>query len=109
MKGISIEVYQNDWMPGFAAFHSRGQRTLRKEARAHVSLNLAANLLAIENGDFSKRDLPYVIAENIMHEVIHVLEEWAGKRFSERRVESLLKKYRDKYRPDAPAYTKIKR
>jgi hypothetical protein len=102
-KGIRIEVYQEDWIPGFAAFHDDGN--LRDTAKAHVVLNLAANLLAVEDGDIPKSDLPYIIAENIMHEVIHVLEAWCDQEFSEERVEALLTKYRDKYKPDAPAYT----
>jgi benzoyl-CoA reductase/2-hydroxyglutaryl-CoA dehydratase subunit BcrC/BadD/HgdB len=32
-----------------------------------------------------------------MHEVVHVLEEWAGVAFSEKKVEKLIKKYQEKY------------
>lgn len=38
-----------------------------------------------------------MVAECIMHEVVHVLEEWAGVAFSEKKVEALIKNYRKKY------------
>jgi hypothetical protein len=97
-----IEVYQKDWMPGFAAFLDDG--SLQADAHAHIALNLASFLGSVEIGDLEAKDLPYAIAETIMHEVIHALEAWAGVEFSEGRVEELLTAYRLKYRPEAPVY-----
>jgi hypothetical protein len=92
---ITLEVYQHDWLPGFAAFHSDGERA--EGATKHIVLNLGSLLCAVESGDLPKQDLPYMIAESLMHETVHALEEWAGVEFSEERVEELLTKYREKY------------
>lgn len=89
---MEIKVYQHDWMPGFAAFLDDG--SVDEKAEAHVSLNIGSFLAAVEEGDIESKDLPYQIAERLMHEVIHVLEAWAGVEFSEDKVEALLDKYR---------------
>lgn len=95
LEKTKIELYQYDWIPGFAAFMDDGR--LQKDARAHVVLNLGAFMGALDSGEMKKEDLPYLIAESVMHEVIHVLESWAQKEFNEEKVEELLQKYRDKY------------
>lgn len=95
-KNISIEIYQHDWIPGFAAFHNDGQ--LKKNAKAHVVLNLGACLGAAALKDIKKEELPYLIAETIMHEVVHVLESWAEVEFSEEKVHALTEKYNKKYK-----------
>ncbi len=95
MKGITIEVYQQDWIPGFAAYHAG---SLTKHARAHVVLNLGSCLAAVASRDVAREELPYMVAESIMHEVTHVLEEWAGVEFSEERVHALTERYNKKYR-----------
>jgi hypothetical protein len=92
---IDIEVYQQDWIPGFAAFRDDG--SIEATAKAHVVLNLGSFLSAVEAGAMKRKELPYAIAESIMHEVIHALEAWAGVAFSEERVEQLLAAYRKKY------------
>lgn len=90
-KGITINVYQQDWMAGFAAFLDDGQ--LDKDATAHIALNIGANLLTVLRGGVSPEDLPYKIAEDLMHEIIHVLEAWCKVEFNEERVEALIEKY----------------
>jgi len=92
---FSIEVFQQDWIPGFAAFHDDGK--INETARAHVVINVGSLLAAVQCGDLDSKDLPYMIAESLMHEVIHTLEAWARVQFSEDRVEELLTKYREKY------------
>lgn len=94
---IRIEIYQKDWMPGFAAFAENG--SLQKGAAAHVALNVGALMAGVEGRDIPPADLPYVIADILMHEVIHVLESWAKVEFSEERVEALIAKYRQAYPP----------
>jgi hypothetical protein len=101
---VKIEVYQQDWIPGFASFHDDGE--IDASSKAHVTINLASFLGSVEIGDIEAKDIPYLIAESIMHEVIHVLEAWGKVEFSEERVEELLAKYRAKYAPDAPVYQK---
>ena len=93
-NSISIEVYQEDWIPGFAAYHIG---TLTKEAKAHVVLNIGSLLALVGDGSIQREELPYVVAESLMHEVIHVLEEWAGVEFSEERVHALTEAYTKKY------------
>lgn len=96
---LRIEVFQQDWVPGFAAF---GEGSVEHEGHAHVVLNLGALLSAVANEDLDVKDLPYVIAESIMHEVIHALEEWACVEFSEDRVYALIQGYQEKYKGAAP-------
>jgi len=89
---MRIEVYQHDWIPGFAAFNDDG--SVRNGGPAHIALNVGAFMAAVETGDFDRKDVPYLVAESIMHEVMHALEAWAGVEFSEDRIEALLEKYR---------------
>lgn len=86
-----IPFYQHDWIPGFAAFASPES----SDAKPFIVLNLGACLGAVECGDIEKGELPYMIAESLMHEIVHALEHWAGVEFSEERVEGLLKRYRE--------------
>lgn len=96
---ISLEVFQHDWIPGFAAFHDDG--SLDETAKAHVVLNLGSLLAVVIAKDLPAQELPYVIAESLMHEAIHALEAWAKVEFSEERIEALTEQYRRKYGPDA--------
>lgn len=93
MKDIRIEVYQHDWIPGFAAFHDDG--LIKEEAKAHVVLNIGASLLSVARGEIDKKDLPYIVAEDLMHEVMHVLEAWAEVEFSEDKVDALIENYKE--------------
>lgn len=99
---VKIEIYQHDFIPGFAAFRDDG--AIEAEAKAHVVINLASFLGSVEIKDIEPKDVPYLIAESIMHEVIHALEAWAKVEFSEDRVEGLLTKYREKFGVEAPTY-----
>lgn len=91
---MTVEVYQQDWCPGFAAFLDDGSV---QKGTAHICLNVGALMAAVEAKDVEKADLPYLIAESMMHEIIHALEAWAGVEFSEEKVEALLEAYRVKY------------
>jgi len=98
-KGISVEIYQQDWIPGFAAFLNDGSI---KNGTAHICVNIGSNMLAVTEGDFDIKDVPYIITEHIMHEIIHTLESWANTEFNEERVEELLMKYREAYPGNTP-------
>lgn len=89
---VQIKVYQHDWMPGYAAFKVGST----KKPHAEIALNLGSLLCAVKLNHIEEKEVPYFIAESLMHEIIHVLEEWAGKEFSHRKINSLMKKY-DKY------------
>jgi len=88
---IKIEVHQNDWMPGFAAFH-KGKKN--PNSKPFITINIGSMLALVENKDIEKSELPYVVAECLMHEIFHSLENWANVEFSEKRVEKLITKYR---------------
>lgn len=90
---ITFEIYQHDWIPGFAAFADDG--SMDKEAKAHIVINLNASLLSVAKKEVDLKELPYLIAEDIMHEIMHGLEAWAKIEFSEDRVEELIAKYRN--------------
>ncbi len=89
---MRIDIYQQDWIPGFAAFLDDG--SVQVGATAKVGLNVGALMAAVETKDLQSCDVPYVVAETIMHEVMHALEAWAGVEFSEDRIEALIAKYR---------------
>lgn len=97
---LKIEVYQQDWMPGFAAFLDDG--SVQQGAPVHVALNVGALMAAVQAKDIAPEDLPYVIAESIMHEIIHALEAWAGVEFNHDRIDDLLDAYRQHYK-DQPS------
>lgn len=89
----AIEFHQQDFIPGFAAFLPSAT-TPAPNSRAFCVLNLGSLLAAVALGDMPASEVPYAIAESMMHEVMHVLEQWAGTEFSEERVEALIEKYR---------------
>lgn len=88
-----IEFHQQDFIPGFAAFLP-GATTPSPDSKAFCVLNLGAMLSTVYHGRTKREDLPYFLADSIMHEVIHVLEQWAGVEFNEERVDALIEKYR---------------
>lgn len=87
-----IEVYQWDWIPGFAAFINDG--TLKKSGTARIALNVGAIIAAVEARDIAPSDVPLLVGETIIHEIGHALEAWCAVEFSEARVEALAMKYR---------------
>ena len=87
---LVVRVYQQDWMPGFACFLAG---SVRKNARAVIGLNVGAMMAAVQCKDIPAKEIPYFVAESLMHEIMHALEEWAGVEFSEKRVHRLLQKY----------------
>jgi len=93
-RTMELKVYQHDWLPGFAAFLDDG--SVDEKAEAHIALNIGSILCAVSIGDMEKSEVPYIVADSIMHEVIHALEAWAKVEFSEERVDALLNKYRSK-------------
>lgn len=89
-----IEFYQQDFIPGFAAFLP-GATT--PEGNAFCVLNLGSILSTVNTRTVPAADIPYFIAESMMHELMHALEQWAGSEFSEERIEALLAKYRTEF------------
>lgn len=94
---VTIEVRQHDWIPGWAAFlpNEKGP-----QGEAQVVINIGGMMACVDNASLNPADIPYLVAESLMHEVVHVIEQWAGVEFSEERVEVLLAKYRAEAHPD---------
>lgn len=88
---LTIEFRQHDFIPGFAAFV---QPSPRPRGKAFCVVNVGDLLALVRARDLPATELPYVVADSMMHEVIHALEDWAGVEFSEERVEALIKRYR---------------
>lgn len=88
-----VEFYQQDWIPGFAAFLPDSTMP-EPEAKAFCVLNVGALMAAVATRDIDRGDLPYVIADCMIHELVHVLEQWAGVEFNEDRVEAVIERYR---------------
>lgn len=88
----TVEFHQQDWIPGFAAFLP-GATTPSPDSRAFCVVNLGSAMAMLHTKAIAREDLPYFLAESMMHEIIHVIEQWAGVEFSEDRVEALLAKY----------------
>jgi len=86
---IRLEVHQQDWIPGFAGY------AMADGMEPHIVLNIGDFMGCVEDRDIDPSELPYVVAESIMHEVIHKLEAWARVEFSEERVEALIERYRE--------------
>lgn len=89
----AVEFHQHDWIPGFAAFNPDAT-TPPPQSRAFCVLNLGSILATVEAGHVEKAEVPYFVAESMMHEIMHALEQWAGAEFSEERIEAMLDKYR---------------
>jgi hypothetical protein len=91
---IQIEIRQQDWIPGFAAFMGGSLKAIGK---AHVVLNVGSLMALVKSKQMKPKEIPYLVAECLMHEVVHVLEEWAGTSFSEKKINELTDKYQEKY------------
>ncbi|MCJ2084202.1 DUF2829 domain-containing protein [Methylobacterium sp. J-090] len=92
-SGITVEFRQHDFMPGFAAYlHQEGKPF--PDGKAFCAIDLSAILLSHAVTDGTRAELAETIADTMVHEVIHVIEAWAGAEFSEARVEGLIARYR---------------
>ena len=97
---LAIEFHQKDFVPGFAAFLP-GATTPAPDSRAFCILNIGSLLAGVHMGDVAAAEIPYAVAETMMHEIMHVLEQWAGVEFSEERIEALIERYRASVQQDA--------
>lgn len=86
-----IEFRQYDWMPGFAAYVANDGGA--PDDPAFCVLNLGSLLSGVAAGDMSREQLVEEVAHCMFHEILHVVEHWAGVEFSDDRVESLIAKY----------------
>lgn len=92
---ITVEVrQQDDFKPGFAAYM---EGSLTDTGKAQVILNVSNLMGLVASKAIPAKDIPEVIADVLFHEFLHVLEEWAGVAYSEKRVHRLIDKYRKLY------------
>jgi DNA-binding ferritin-like protein (Dps family) len=94
---VKAEIVQADGVGAFA-FYEVGSRRGKKGRRSVIGLNVEAFVAAVALGQVEKKDVPYLVAESIMHEVMHVLEDWAKAEFSHRRINRLIADYRKRYK-----------
>lgn len=99
MPKIELKIYQQDFMPGFAAYVRDKNNVLIKDKKikANLTLNIGSFIVSIIEKDIKQKDLPYYISETIMHEITHVLEDYFKVKFSERKIHKLTEKYYEKY------------
>ncbi len=95
-NNVSIKIYQKDWMPGLAAYAVGSV----KGPHAKVALNVGAFMAMVKAKDIPKREVPYFISQCLMHEIIHVLEEWSGNEFNHRKINKLMKQYEAAYKKE---------
>jgi len=100
-SGIVVEFRQHDWQPGFASFLAQEEGGLDPNGPAFCTLNLAAFLSTRDAHGADHASLVESIADTMVHEVIHVIEAWAGTEFSEQCVEALIARYRGVENPYA--------
>lgn len=92
---IKIRLFQRDFIPGFGGYVAG---SVHKKPHAEILLNVGGMIGAYRMGDVPLKQLPYDIAASVVHEIGHVIEDWARVRFSEKKVEVLVEKYRRSYR-----------
>ena len=102
---VRADVVQADGVSGFACYLSPSVR----DRRCIIGLNVEAFMACVAEGQLKVKDLPYVMAETVMHEVIHALEDWAKVEFSHRKVNGLIEAYREHYRDEETAKVKKRR
>lgn len=91
---IKLTIYQQDWIPGFAAFiFENGKIKKGKDVKANLVLNIGSFIAAVKVGDVEKKEIPYFITETIIHELVHVLQAYFKEEFSEKKIHKLTEKY----------------
>ena len=93
-SGITVEFRQHDWQPGFASYLAREDGGFDPNGPAFCTINLGAFLATRDAHDGDHGSFVESIADTMVHEVVHVIEAWAGAEFSEQRVEALIARYR---------------
>jgi len=96
-KKVNARVVQMDGIDGFACYLSPSAR----KGKTIIGLNVEALLASVVVKDFTVKDLPYIVADSIMHEIIHALEDWARVQFSNKKVDKLIAEYRKHYAKEA--------
>jgi hypothetical protein len=92
---ITVEIrQQDDFKPGFAAYL---EGSLNCSGKANVVLNVSNLMGTVAAKELAPKEIPAVVADCIFHEFLHVVEEWAGLAFSEKRIHRLVEKYRKLY------------
>ncbi len=94
---ITMQCYQQDWIPGFAAFIYYADRKgfrRKNKVKADIAINIGSFMALVASDNVDAKELPYILAETMMHEFIHVLEAYFQVEFSEEKVHKIIGKYR---------------
>lgn len=83
---VSCEVHRYYEMPAFAAYLAGSVH----DGKPIIALNIDAMLHSINGGDMKPGELAECVATGIVHEVLHVVEDWAKSDFSEQFVEGIM-------------------
>lgn len=103
---ISIDVYQQDWMPGFGMMTTidtddsgilHPVPPIQEGAKPVICINVGSMLTAKMVEDLDHSEFIEHVIETYFHELIHVLEHYITTDFSEERVDELTQKYMEKY------------
>jgi len=89
-KKFNIEIRKADGMQGFAAYQIGSAR----QRKVVVLLNVYATLACCLENDISFKEM---LAEDLMHEFGHALQEFFELEFTEEFVEKVTESYREKY------------
>lgn len=87
---LQIEVHKVDNLKGFAAYRVGSV----KNKKPIILLNIGATLRACIEEDIPIREM---LAENLMHEFGHALQEFFNLELTEEFVEKVTETYRQKY------------
>ena len=91
---VKADIVQADGIDGFGCYLQGSV----KDKRCIIGLNIEALMGLVDAKELKVEDVPYVLAETVMHEVIHSLEDWAKVEFSHKKVDKLIEEYRRHYR-----------
>lgn len=93
MKGhtVRVKVWRDDNIKGFGSYLSP---SIKEGRHGKVLLNIEATFHAAADLNHNPKDL---LVEIVMHEVGHAMEEYLNKRFSEKRIERIVRAYKKKY------------
>ena len=88
---VRVEIENEDDLPGFGAYLSGSAL----KGKAIIRINFSALFSAIvDNKEIPVTDWKQIAADGVVHELLHAVEDFLGKAFSEVDVEGLIQRAR---------------
>lgn len=87
---LKLRIEKADGLKGFAAYEVSPAKSENKK----VLLNVYATFLSSLEADMPAKE---IMIQNLMHEFGHILEQWFGLNFSEKRMHKFTDSYIEKY------------